>query len=160
MFIEEPGRDTKVTSIEEVTIAVRASDDYGVESLELRYRVNGGEEKRVVLADSGRKSSKEPRAAHTLFLEEMKLAPGDLIAYNAVARDGAGNQGAATSTSSRCVRSERTIVRPSSRAAAAVAAATHPTASSRASVKSWPARSTGCATARRLQRARTWRTSR
>mgnify|MGYP003300087606 CR=1 FL=1 len=52
--IEQPGRDTKGTSVEEVTIAVRASDDYGVEMLELRYRVNGGEEARVVLADSGR----------------------------------------------------------------------------------------------------------
>ena len=47
--IDEPGRDTKVTNIEEVTIAVSASDDYGVESMELRYRVNGGEEKVVSL---------------------------------------------------------------------------------------------------------------
>ena len=93
VFIDAPGRDTKVTSIEEVTIAVRASDDYGVEQLDLRYRVNGGEEKRVVLADSGHRSAREPRAAHTIFLEEMKLAPGDLIAYYATARDGAGNQG-------------------------------------------------------------------
>ena len=91
--IEQPGRDTKVTTVEEVTIAVRASDDYGVGSMELRYRVNGGDEQRVALADSGRRRSREPRAAHTLFLEEMKLAPGDLIAYHAVARDAAGNQG-------------------------------------------------------------------
>ena len=91
--IERPGRDTKVTSVEEVTIAVRASDDYGVGPMELRYRVNGGDERRVALADSGRRRSREPRAAHTLFLEEMKLAPGDLIAYHAVARDAAGNQG-------------------------------------------------------------------
>lgn len=91
--IEQPGRDTKVTNVEELTIAVRASDDYGVETLELRYRVNGGEEQRVALADGGRRRSREPRAAHTLFLEELELSPGDLIAYNAVARDGAGNQG-------------------------------------------------------------------
>src|SRR3954464_197697 len=31
--IEQPGRDTKVTNVEEVTVAVRASDDYGVESM-------------------------------------------------------------------------------------------------------------------------------
>ena len=91
--IEEPGRDTKVTSIEEVTIAVGASDDYGVESLELRYRVNGGEEQKISLSDSGRGRTLEARAAHTLFLEEVKLVPGDLITYHAVARDGAGNQG-------------------------------------------------------------------
>jgi hypothetical protein len=91
--IEEPGRDTKVTSVEEVTIAVAASDDYGVESLQLRYRVNGGDEKTIALTDSGRHKSTEPRAAHTFFLEELKLVPGDLITYHAVAKDGAGNEG-------------------------------------------------------------------
>ncbi|MEP6778394.1 MAG: DUF4175 family protein, partial [Gemmatimonadaceae bacterium] len=91
--IVDPGRDTKATAVDELTIGVKASDDYGVESLELRYRVNGGEEKRVALTDSTNKKSKEPRAAHTLFLEELKLVPGDLIAYNAVAKDGAGNTG-------------------------------------------------------------------
>ena len=91
--IEEPGRDTKVTSIEEVTIAVAASDDYGVEALELRYRVNGGDEQRIALSDSGRRRTLEPRAARTMFLEELNLTPGDLITYHAVARDGAGNQG-------------------------------------------------------------------
>ena len=91
--IEQPGRDTRVTSVEEVTVAVRASDDYGVETLELRYRVNGGDERRVALADSGRRRSTEPRAAHTLFLEELTLEPGDLIAYHALARDAAGNLG-------------------------------------------------------------------
>src|SRR5215207_7387000 len=60
--------------------------------MELRYRVNGGEEKRVALSGAGR-GAKEPRAAHTMFLEEMQLTPGDLIAYHAVARDGAGNTG-------------------------------------------------------------------
>ncbi|CAN5473587.1 hypothetical protein BH09GEM1_BH09GEM1_43020 [soil metagenome] len=91
--IEEPGRDTKVSSVEEVTIAVAASDDYGVESLQLLYRVNGGDEKTIALTDSGRHKSTEPRAAHTLFLEEEKLKPGDLITYHAVAKDGAGNKG-------------------------------------------------------------------
>ena len=52
--IEQPGRDTKVTSVEEVAVAVRASDDYGIEGLELRYRVNGGAEQRIAMTDSGR----------------------------------------------------------------------------------------------------------
>lgn len=89
--IDEPGRDTKVTNIEEVTIAARASDDHGVQRLELRYQVNGGAEQRVVLAD-GARQAKEPRAAHTLFLEEMQLAPGDLVSYHAWARDAVGNE--------------------------------------------------------------------
>ena len=91
--ITEPGRDTKVTSIEEVTVAVSASDDYGVESLALRYRRNGGDEYTVALSDSGRRHSIDTRATHTFFLEELKLVPGDLITYHAVARDGAGHEG-------------------------------------------------------------------
>jgi hypothetical protein len=90
--IEQPGRDTKVTSVEEVAVAVRASDDYGVEGLELRYRVNGGAEQRIALTDSvTRRATPEVRAAHTLFLEELGLKPGDLVSYFAAARDGAGN---------------------------------------------------------------------
>ncbi len=42
--IEEPGRDTKASNTDEVTVAVQASDDLGVVALELRYRVNGGAE--------------------------------------------------------------------------------------------------------------------
>ncbi len=91
--IEEPGRDTKVTSVEEVTIAVRASDDYGVGGLELHYGINGGPEQRIVLGDSApRRTTLDARAAHTLFLEELGLKPGDLVSYYATARDGGGNK--------------------------------------------------------------------
>ena len=90
--IEQPGRDTKVTNVEELSIAVAASDDYGVESMGSIYQVNGGPEQKVALA-GGSKGAKEPRAAYTMFLEEQKLVPGDLIAYHATARDGAGNVG-------------------------------------------------------------------
>ena len=92
--IEKPGRDTKVTNVEEVSIAIKASDDYGVTKLDLLYSVNGGPEQQVSLSDSaaGRRSP-ELRAAHTLFLEELGLKPGDLISYHAVAKDGAGGSG-------------------------------------------------------------------
>ena len=91
--IEEPGRDTKVTSVDEVTIAVRASDDYGVGGLELHYGINGGPEQRIVLGDSTPKQTAlDARAAHTLFLEELGLKPGDLVSYYATARDGGGNK--------------------------------------------------------------------
>src|SRR5439155_1673056 len=62
--------------------------------LELAYSVNGGAEQRVALTDSApRRPTPEVRAAHTLFLEEMGLKPGDLVAYHATAKDGAGNTG-------------------------------------------------------------------
>ena len=59
--IEEPGRDTKVTSLEEVTIAAVADDDFGVTKLELRFRVNGGDERRVALAQTGRRDARDLR---------------------------------------------------------------------------------------------------
>ncbi len=90
--ITEPGRDTKVTSTDEVTLGVRASDDFGVGPLELLYAVNGGAERRVALTDSAaRGGAREVRAAHTLFLEELGLKPGDLVGYHATAKDGAGH---------------------------------------------------------------------
>lgn len=89
--ITAPGRDTKVTALEEVTIETKASDDHGVASLELRYRVNGGEERSVVLARPG-VGTDETQAAHTLLLEELGLEAGDLVAYNAVARDATGHE--------------------------------------------------------------------
>ena len=89
----EPGRDIKVTSVEEVALGVRSTDDYGVLKLELRYTVNGGEQRTIVLADGAAPGARELPAAQTLFLEEMALAPGDVIAYHGAARDGAGTWG-------------------------------------------------------------------
>src|SRR6185369_2482198 len=49
VLIDKPGRDMKVSSIQEVFTQVRAEDDFGVSSIELYYSVNGGEEKKVQL---------------------------------------------------------------------------------------------------------------
>ena len=46
-----PGRDTSVSSIEEVFVEANAEDDFGVRNLELVYSVNGGPEKVVKLFD-------------------------------------------------------------------------------------------------------------
>ncbi len=81
-----PGRDMKVTMIDEVFAQVEAEDDYGVRRLNLRYAVNGGEEEEVRLLDSA-SSMKKVSAGHTLFLEEMELQVGDSISYWAEAWD-------------------------------------------------------------------------
>ena len=43
--VERPGRDAKVSPIEEVTIAVKGQDDFGLKQLTLHYSVNGAPEK-------------------------------------------------------------------------------------------------------------------
>src|SRR5215475_3411694 len=84
---EKPGRDARATSIEEVFTQAKAEDDYGVLSLDLYYAVNGGEEKKVDLQKLKGESAREMMGAHTFFLEEFGLQPGDLISYYAKARD-------------------------------------------------------------------------
>ncbi|HEX4051812.1 MAG TPA: hypothetical protein VHY19_13130 [Steroidobacteraceae bacterium] len=84
-----PGRDYSASSIEEVTTDVQASDAYGLQSLQLRYAVNGGPWHSVPLPANGVSASGE----HVFSLESLRtdgvaraLAPGDLIAYYATAR--------------------------------------------------------------------------
>ena len=84
---EKPGRDTKATSVEEIVALAKAEDDYGVASLELHFSVNGGEEKKIDLKTVRGESGRDLSGAHTFFLEEFGLQPGDLISYYAKARD-------------------------------------------------------------------------
>ncbi|MCC7051904.1 MAG: DUF4175 family protein [Gemmatimonadaceae bacterium] len=81
--IRQPGRDLRPTSVDEVFIQVEASDDYGVGRLELLYRVNGGAETVVTLTGGTGVRPRDVIAAHTLFLEEMSLAAGDVVSYYA-----------------------------------------------------------------------------
>ncbi len=108
--IRKPGRDWRASSIEEVTVAVEAADDFGLRGVELRYSVNGMDERIVPLMSptDGQRVSRE----HLFFLEDLGptagvavlpigpgqdslpppapeagLLPGDLVSYYVVARD-------------------------------------------------------------------------
>jgi hypothetical protein len=85
-----PGRDVRVTSIEEIAVDVRAEDDVAVRELEVVLSINGGADEIVDLSDS---SGPQPivQGRLELLLEERGLAPGDLIAYHVRARDAAGD---------------------------------------------------------------------
>lgn len=83
--IARPGRDARVTPIEEVTVAVEAADDFGLRELTLHYSVNGGPEKRVPLLGKGAAASAE--GSTTLYLEDYNLQPGDIVSFYATARD-------------------------------------------------------------------------
>jgi hypothetical protein len=83
--IARPGRDARVSPIEEVTVEVEAADDFGLQQVELNYSVNGGAEKTVALLE--KKGVKQSSRAATIALEDFKLAPGDIVAISAAARD-------------------------------------------------------------------------
>ena len=63
----KPGRDWRASNIEEVTVRVEASDDFGLDNVELRYSVNGGEWKAAPLKFEGAHALD----TQTLFLEDM-----------------------------------------------------------------------------------------
>ena len=92
VVIDKPGRDMKVTNIQEIFTQAKAEDDFGVSSIEFFYMVNGGEEKRVPLQDLKRDEPKTLSGAHTFFLEEMNLQVGDFISYYAKAKDVTGQE--------------------------------------------------------------------
>jgi len=82
----KPGRDTSVSSIEEVFVEANAEDDYGIRNLELVYSVNGGPEKVVKLFNGDRRVP-EFTGGHTFYLEELNVQPGDAVSYYARAMD-------------------------------------------------------------------------
>jgi hypothetical protein len=95
--ISRPGRDWTASSIEEVTVNIDASDDYALESLELRFSVNGGDWQSVPMEVTGRQLSED----HVFYLEDLQsqsksaegmsmlaeLEAGDLVSYYARASD-------------------------------------------------------------------------
>lgn len=84
----KPGRDKRATKLEEVLSEVKADDDFGVNSLQLHFTVNGGKENVVDLfQQKGGSLPKSISGTHTFFLEEYNLEPGDFISYFARASD-------------------------------------------------------------------------
>ena len=85
-----PGRDWSASSIEEVTARVSAKDDFALQSLELRYSVNGSDWQSLDLPVN----SNIAEIDHVFFLESLTkndagaaMRPGDLISYYAIAED-------------------------------------------------------------------------
>src|ERR1700683_5228856 len=69
--------DYHASPIEEVTVAAKANDEYGLNNVGLHYSVNGGPETTVDLLPQ--KGKKEASGSTTLSLEDFKLLPGDLV---------------------------------------------------------------------------------
>ena len=84
--IVRPGGDYRASPIEEVTVGVKAADDFGLKDVHLHYSVNGGPDRDVSLLAVP--NAKNADGSHTLSLEDFKLAPGDLVSLYATARDG------------------------------------------------------------------------
>lgn len=95
--IDKPGRDIKVANVDEVFVSAMAEDDYGIATLELVYSVNGGEQQTKPLSTPAQRTA-AASGAHTFFLEEYELQPGDLVSYYVRARDNNAIDGPATAS--------------------------------------------------------------
>ena len=84
--IERPGGDYRASPIEEVTVGVKAADQFGLHDVHLHYSVNGAPNHDVDLLKSP--GAKSADGSFTLPLEDFKLVPGDLVSLYATARDG------------------------------------------------------------------------
>jgi hypothetical protein len=84
--IDRPLSDYRASPIEEVTVGVKASDDFGLNKMSLHYSVNGGPEKTIDLLQ--KPGAKSANGTATLSLEDFKLIPGDLVTLYATAKDG------------------------------------------------------------------------
>jgi hypothetical protein len=82
--ILRPASDKHVTALEEVVIEARADDDFGVAALELVFQTPDGKERSVPLRGGGGLTAS---GFHTLFVEDLKVQPGDFVTYYARARD-------------------------------------------------------------------------
>lgn len=84
--INRPGGDYRASPIEEVTVGVKAADQFGLNDVRLHYSVNGGPDRDVSLLKAP--GAKDADGSYTLRLEDFKLVPGDLVSLYATARDG------------------------------------------------------------------------
>ena len=76
--VVRPGGDREITSLEEVTIEARASDDHFVDRLDLVYTVSGGTE-RTIEFDTVAGATVE--GTRTLYVEDLDVEPGDFITF-------------------------------------------------------------------------------
>lgn len=85
--ITDPQQDVRVNAIEEVVVAAKVEDDYGVKDLRLRFSVNGEDEETVALMPAAQARAAEVTGDYVFFLEDYELEPGDVISYYVEAED-------------------------------------------------------------------------
>jgi hypothetical protein len=85
VVITRPGRDYQASPIEEVTVSVKADDEFGLNDFELHYSVNGSAEQTVNLLKQ--KGGKTADGSTVIHLEDFKVVPGDIVSLYATAKD-------------------------------------------------------------------------
>jgi hypothetical protein len=83
-----PQRDYRASPIEEVTLAASAADPFGLSGFALHYSVNGGPEQTIDLLKPTQAGPATKLSGEAMLsLESLKLSPGDVVGFYAVAKD-------------------------------------------------------------------------
>ena len=86
LAITFPGRDVKVSPLEEMSIEADAHDDFGLQEVGLIYQLPGQEEKPLKLGDHA-DANAIVSLAHQMAMEEVEAQPNDLVSYYFYADD-------------------------------------------------------------------------
>lgn len=85
--LTDPQRDVRVNAVEEVRVAARVQDDYGLKAVRLRYAVGGAAEQTIPLLPDTLVRPTDVEGDYLFFLEDFSLQPGDVISYYVEAED-------------------------------------------------------------------------
>ncbi|MCA9112889.1 MAG: hypothetical protein KDA52_23250, partial [Planctomycetaceae bacterium] len=86
LAIEFPGRDIRISPLQEMSIEANATDDFGLQEVGLIYQLPGAEEQTLKLGD-GNRSDAVIKIAHELAMEDIAAQPNELVAYYLYADD-------------------------------------------------------------------------
>ena len=78
--VTAPGRDTRVSPVEELRLQAKTEDDFGVVAHGVNFTSPGGEPVDLAL-DPGSPAAKKRVADHMIALEDLKAQPDQLISY-------------------------------------------------------------------------------
>jgi hypothetical protein len=85
VVIARPAGDYRASPIEEVTVAAKADDAFGLRDFTLHYSVNGGADQSLnLLSHAGAKAAD---GSTVIRLEDFKAVPGDIVSIYATAKD-------------------------------------------------------------------------
>jgi hypothetical protein len=85
VVIARPAGDYRASPIEEVTVAAKADDAFGLRDFTLHYSVNGGADQSLnLLSHPGAKTAD---GSTLIRLEDFKAVPGDIVSIYATAKD-------------------------------------------------------------------------
>ncbi|MEZ6144262.1 MAG: DUF4175 family protein [Planctomycetaceae bacterium] len=86
LAIEFPGKDIRISPLQEMSIEANATDDFGLQEVGLIYQLPGAEEQTLKLGD-GNQSDAAVKVAHELAMEDIAAQPNELVAYYLYADD-------------------------------------------------------------------------